>query len=48
MGFVSRAFDKLPAWAQLLLMTAGLASGVYGFAHYGWSFVLKAIFSPLP
>ena len=48
MGFVSKGIDKLPAWAQLILMACGLAAGVYGFAHYGWSFLLKAIFSPVP
>jgi len=48
MGLVSRAIDKLPGWAQLLLIVLGLAAGVYGLAHYGWSFLLKAIFSPVP
>jgi hypothetical protein len=48
MGFVSRAIDRLPAWAQLTLMACGLAAGVFGLAHYGWSFLLKAIFSPVP
>jgi hypothetical protein len=48
MGFVSRAMDKLPPWAQLILMACGFAAGVYGIAHYGWIFLLKAIFSPVP
>jgi hypothetical protein len=48
MGYVSRALDRLPAWAQVILMVSGLAAGVYGLAHYGWTFLLKAIFSPVP
>lgn len=48
MGSISRATDRLPRWAQLILMVCGLAVGVYGFAHYGWAFLFKAIFSPEP
>jgi hypothetical protein len=48
MGYVSKAFDRLPAWARLVLMVAGLAAGIFGVARYGWTFLLKAIFSPVP
>jgi hypothetical protein len=48
MGFVSRAIDKLPGWAQMILAVLGAAACVYGFAHYGCTFLLKAIFSPVP
>ena len=46
MGLISRSIDKLPSWAQAILCVLGLACSVYGIAHYGWSFILKAIFSP--
>jgi hypothetical protein len=43
---ISRSFDKLPRWAQLIFMVLGLAAFVYGIAHYGWSFFWKMLFSP--
>jgi hypothetical protein len=46
MGYVSRAMDKLPAWDQLVLGVLGIGAGIYGIAHYGWTFLLKMIFSP--
>jgi hypothetical protein len=46
MGVISRSLEKLPGWAQLILTLLGLAAFVYGVAHYGWTFILKAIFSP--
>lgn len=46
MGYMSRGYDRLPRWAQLILMTLGLAGMVYGVSHYGWTFLLKALFSP--
>jgi hypothetical protein len=46
MGVISRAIDKLPRWARVILIVVGLAFFVYGIAHEGWIFILKAIFSP--
>jgi VIT1/CCC1 family predicted Fe2+/Mn2+ transporter len=46
MGVISRTIDKLPACVQMILMALGLAAFVYGIAHEGWIFILKAIFSP--
>jgi hypothetical protein len=46
MGVISRSIDKLPSWAQWVFMAVGVAALVYGISHYGWSFLLKAIFSP--
>jgi hypothetical protein len=46
MGVISKAIDKMPAWAQLVLSALGLAAFAYGIAHEGWTFILKAIFSP--
>ena len=48
MKYTSRAFDLLPKWAQFLVLLLGTAAGVYGIAHYGWTFILKAIFAPVP
>lgn len=30
----------------MILMVLGLAAFVYGVAHEGWIYILKAIFSP--
>jgi hypothetical protein len=46
MGVISRAIEKAPTWAQMILMVLGLAAFVYGIAHEGWIYILKAIFSP--
>jgi hypothetical protein len=46
MGLISRTFDKLPKWAQMIFMAVGIAAAVYGIAHYGWSFFWKMLFSP--
>jgi len=46
MGVVSRSIDKLPRWLRVSLMLLGLAAFVYGVATEGWTFILKAIFSP--
>jgi hypothetical protein len=45
-GVASTAIDKLPTWAQIILMVLGIITCVYGIAHYGWSFILRMIFSP--
>jgi uncharacterized membrane protein len=45
-GVISRTIDKMPRWAQVILMAFGLAVFVYGIAHYGWSFFWKMLFSP--
>jgi hypothetical protein len=46
MGYVSRAYDKLPDWVELTLGICAIAGIVYGVARYGWVFLLKVIFSP--
>ncbi len=46
MGVISKAIDKMPTWARLILAALGLAAFVYGIAREGWVFILKAIFSP--
>jgi hypothetical protein len=46
MGYVSRAFDKLPNWVKLALGVCAIAGIVYGVASEGWVFQLKVIFSP--
>jgi hypothetical protein len=46
MGVITKSIDKLPSWAQLIFMILGIIACVYGVAHYGWSFILRAIFSP--
>jgi nitrate reductase NapE component len=53
MGPISRAvgrlIDKLPRWAQLVLMAFLVMVSVYYVARYGFfSFLLRMIFSPLP
>jgi hypothetical protein len=47
MGVIARATDKLPTWAQIVLMVGAIGASVYCIAHYGfWSFFLHMIFSP--
>jgi len=47
MGVVSRAIDKLPTWAKVILGVVTIAGSVYYVAQYGfWTFLLHAIFSP--
>jgi hypothetical protein len=46
MGVISRSIDRLPGWFRVSLMLLGLAAFVYGVATEGWTFILKAIFSP--
>jgi hypothetical protein len=53
MGPISRAIDrlvdKLPRWAQLILIAFVVLGSVYCIARYGFfSFLLRVIFSPLP
>lgn len=48
MGYVSRAYDKLPDWVKLTLGICAIAGIVYGVAREGWVFLLKVIFSPVP
>lgn len=46
MGYIARAIDKSPRWVQWIVMALGIIGSVYGIAHYGWSFILRMIFSP--
>jgi hypothetical protein len=45
MGAVSRAIDQLAPPVRIVFLCLGVAACVYGFAHYGWSFILRVIFS---
>jgi hypothetical protein len=45
-GYMSRAFDRLPSWAKIILALAGLGCLIYGFATEGPMYLIKAIFSP--
>jgi hypothetical protein len=46
MGLISRAAGRLPSWAKFILGALGVAAIVYGIARYGWTFLLRVIFSP--
>jgi hypothetical protein len=48
MGLVSRAYDKLPGWAKIILGICGIVAIVYGLATEGPIFLLKALFKPVP
>jgi hypothetical protein len=48
MGYVSKAYDKLPNWVQIILGICSIVGIVYGVAHWGWIFLLKVILSPEP
>jgi len=48
MGYLSRAFDKLPRWAKIVLGICGAAALVYGLATEGPIFLLKALLKPVP
>jgi|HubBroStandDraft_1064217.scaffolds.fasta_scaffold91334_2 hypothetical protein len=47
-GLIQRGIDRLPMWARSILLVLGVLVTVYGFAHYGISFLLHVIFSPIP
>jgi hypothetical protein len=48
MGYVSRAVDKLPDWAKIILGICGIAATVYGLVTEGPIFLLKALLKPVP
>lgn len=48
MGLVSRAVDKLPDWAKLVLGICGGAVIVWGLIHEGPIYLLKALLKPVP
>ena len=48
MGYVSRAYDKLPDWTKTILGICAVAGLIYGVAREGPIFLLKAIFKPVP
>lgn len=48
MGLVSRAYDKLPDWAKILLGICAIAAIVYGLATEGPIFLLKVLLKPVP
>ncbi len=42
-----RGFEKLPTWANVLLMVAVVPASAWYIAHFGfWHFILRMIFSP--
>jgi hypothetical protein len=45
---VSKAFDKLPEWAQVLVGICAIAALVYGLVTQGPIFLLKALLKPTP
>jgi len=48
MGLVSKAFDKLPDWAKIVLSICGIAAIVYGLITEGPIYLLKALLKPVP
>jgi hypothetical protein len=46
MGYVSRAYDRLPTWAKVILAIAGLGFLIYGLAREGPVYLIKVLFSP--
>lgn len=47
MEWISRAIDKLPAWAKLTCVAFAVLGSVYCIARFGfWSFLLRVVFSP--
>jgi hypothetical protein len=48
MGLVSRAYDKLPDWAKIVLGIVGIAAIVYGLYTEGPIFLLKVLLKPVP
>lgn len=47
MGLVSRAYDKRPVWAKIILGLCGIAALFYGLATEGPIFLLKALLKPV-
>jgi len=48
MGIVSRAYDKLPVWARIILGVCSVAALVYGLVTDGPIFLLKTLLKPIP
>ena len=48
MGYVSKAYDKLPDWAKIILGICAIGGLVYGTVKEGPIFLLKALFKPVP
>jgi hypothetical protein len=47
MEFISRAFDKLPRWGQVVFIVVTVFASIYCVAKYGFfSLLLHVIFSP--
>jgi hypothetical protein len=47
MGVLSRTFDRLPTWAQVIFAVLAIVVSIYCIIEYGFfSFLLKALFSP--
>ena len=45
--FISRAFEKLPRWGQVVFIVVAVFGSIYCIAKYGFfSFLLHVIFSP--
>jgi type VI protein secretion system component VasF len=48
MESISKALDRLPPWAKLIVWVLAMIVAVYSIAKYGfWTIFLKALFSPV-
>lgn len=46
---ISRALDRLPRWANVILVVVVVIGSIYYIAHYGFfTFLLRMILTPLP
>jgi len=48
MGVVSRAVDRLPKWAQIVLGALSVVASVYYVNRYGLLRFLVALLKPVP
>jgi hypothetical protein len=48
MGYVSRAYDKLPDWAKIVLGICSIVGIMWGVAREGPIFLLKVLVKPVP
>jgi hypothetical protein len=48
MGYFSKAFDKLPDWAKIVLGICSIVGIVWGVVREGPIFLLKVLLKPVP
>lgn len=48
MGYVSRAYDKLPDWVKIVAGICAFGGLIYGTAKEGPIFLLKVLLKPVP